>query len=77
MRESLGRRISMLEQHRSNGFERRPRISAEHRKALTDRAVLRGDLEALQELSLYRSDQITASKEQRAAAIAAALRADL
>jgi hypothetical protein len=44
---------------------------------LTDRAVLHGDLEALQELSLYRPDKITASKEQHAAAIAAGLRADL
>lgn len=77
MRESLGRRISMLEQHRSNGSSRSPRISAERRKALTDRAVLHGDLEALQELSLYRPDKITTSKEQRAAAMAAALRADL
>jgi hypothetical protein len=77
VRESLGRRISMLEQRRSNGSSRRPRISAERRKALTDRAVLQGDLEALQELSVYRSDKITASKEQRAAAIAAALRGDL
>ena len=61
--------------HRTTGSrcesERRPGISAERRKALTDRAVLHGDLEALQELSLYRPDRITASKEQRAAAIAA------
>ena len=53
-----------------------PEISGERRKALTDRAVLHGDREALQELSLYRSDKITASKEQRAGAIAAGLRAD-
>src|SRR3954447_16461153 len=46
----------------------RPGISAKRRKALTDRAVLHGDLEALQELSLYRPDKITASKEQCAAA---------
>ena len=56
---------------------RRPGISGERRKALTDRAVLHGDLDALRELSLYRPDKITASKQQRAAAIAAGLRADL
>jgi hypothetical protein len=54
----------------------RPGISAERRKILTDRAVLHGDLEALKELSLYRPDKITTSKEQRAAALAAGLRAD-
>jgi hypothetical protein len=53
----------------------RPGISAERRKALTDRAV-HGDLEALKELSLHRPDKITASKQQRAAALAAGLRAD-
>jgi hypothetical protein len=42
---------------------------------LTDRAVLHGDLEAQKELSLHRPDKITASKEQRAAALAAGLRA--
>jgi hypothetical protein len=62
-----------------DALRRRPRpgIFTERRKALTDRAVLHGDLEALQELSLYRPDKITASKEQHAAAIAAGLRADL
>ena len=55
----------------------RPGISAERRKALTDRAVLHGDLEALQELSLHRPDGITASQQQRAAALAAGLRADM
>jgi hypothetical protein len=55
----------------------RPGISAERRKALTDRAVLHGDLEALQELSLYRPDKINASKERRAAALAGGMRADL
>jgi hypothetical protein len=38
--------------------------------------VLHGDQKALQELSPHRLDKITASKEQRAAAIAAGL-ADL
>jgi hypothetical protein len=47
------------------------------RKALTDRAVLHGDVEALNEPSLHRPDKITASKEQRAAAVAAGLRTDL
>ena len=56
---------------------RRPGISGERRKVLTDRAVLQGDLEALKELSLQRPDKITASKEQRAAALAAGLRADI
>jgi hypothetical protein len=56
---------------------RRPGISGERRKVLTDRAVLHGDLEALQELSLYRPSKITAGNEQRAAAIAAGLKADL
>jgi len=55
---------------------RRPGISGERRKALTDRAVLHGDLDALRELALHRPDKITASKEQRAAALAAGLRAD-
>jgi hypothetical protein len=55
----------------------RPGISAERRKTLTDRAVLHGDPDALQEISLYRPDKITASKEQRAAAVAAGLRADI
>jgi hypothetical protein len=55
----------------------RPGISAARRKELTDRAVLYGDLEALRELSLYRPDKITASKQQRAAATAAGLRAAL
>jgi hypothetical protein len=56
---------------------RRPRISGERRKALTDRAVLYGDLNALQELSLYRPDKVVGRKEQRAAALAAGLRADV
>jgi len=56
---------------------RRPVISGERRKAVTDRAVLHGDLDTLQELSLYRPSKITAGNEQRAAAIAAGLRADL
>jgi hypothetical protein len=56
---------------------RRPGISGERRKALTDRAVLHGDLEALQEHSLHRFDKISASAVQRSAAIAAGRRADL
>jgi hypothetical protein len=56
---------------------RRPVISSERRKALTDRAVLHGDLDALHQLSLHRPDGITASQQQRAAALAAGLRADL
>ena len=45
---------------------RRPVISGERRKALTDRAVLHGDLDALHQLSLHRPDEITASQQQRA-----------
>ena len=56
---------------------RRPVISGERRKALTDRAVLHGDLDALHQLSLHRPDEITASQQQRAAALAAGLRADM
>ena len=56
---------------------RRPVISGERRKALTDRAVLHGDLDALHQLSLHRPDGITASQQQRAAALAAGLRADM
>jgi hypothetical protein len=56
---------------------RRPGISRERRKVLTDRAVRHGDLDALEELSLHRLDKITSSKQQRAAALAAGLRADL
>jgi hypothetical protein len=44
---------------------------------LTDRAVLHGDLDALHQLSLHRPDEITASQQQRAAALAAGLRADM
>ena len=56
---------------------RRPVISGERRKALTDRAVLHGDLDALHQLSLHRPDESTASQQQRAAALAAGLRADM
>ena len=51
---------------------RRSDLSSERRKYLTDRAVLHGDQEALAELNLHRSETITASKEQRDAAVAAA-----
>jgi len=56
---------------------RRPGISAERRKALTDRAVLHGDLDALQELSRYRPPNIRVNAQQRAGALAAGLRADI
>jgi hypothetical protein len=72
---ALDTRIGRLEA--ASCQSRRPGVSGERRKALTDRAVLHGDLEALQELSLYRPSKITAGKEQRAAAITAGLRADL
>ena len=53
---------------------RRSGLSSERRKLLTDRAVLRGDQEALAELNLHRPQTLTASKEQRDAALAAGLR---
>jgi hypothetical protein len=53
---------------------RRSGLSSERRKYLTDRAVLHGDQEALAELNRCRSEKITASKEQREAALAAGLR---
>jgi hypothetical protein len=53
---------------------RRSGLSSERRKYLTDRAVLHGDQEALAELNRYRSEKITASKEQREAALAAGSR---
>ena len=66
-------RVTKLEQrHRP----RQPGLSSERRKYLTDRAVREGDQEALQELNLHRSRIIQASAQQRAAALAAGLRAD-
>ncbi len=52
----------------------RPVLSSERRKYLTDRAVRDGDQEAFRELAQYRPTKITASNEQRAAAVAAGLR---
>jgi hypothetical protein len=49
-------------------------LSHERRKHLTDRAVLHGDQKALAELNLHRPETITASQEQRDAALAAGLR---
>ena len=74
-RRGLETRIGRLEAAACQS--RRPGISGERRKDLTDRAVFHGDLDALQELSMYRPSKITAGREQRAAAIAAGLRADL
>jgi hypothetical protein len=52
-------------------------LSSERRKLLTDRAVFHGDQEALQDLSALRSTgNVPGTSEQRAAATAAALRAD-
>ncbi|MGY3472464.1 hypothetical protein [Bradyrhizobium ottawaense] len=66
-------RISKLEQRqRPSG----PGLSYERRKLLTDRAVT-GDLEALEELNLHRQRTAPAIPQQRAAALAAGLRADL
>jgi uncharacterized glyoxalase superfamily metalloenzyme YdcJ len=49
-------------------------LTTERRKFLTDRAVLHDDQEALAELNCHRPEKIVGSKEQREAAIAAALR---
>jgi hypothetical protein len=70
----LDTRIGRLEA----GMRHRHRlgISGEHRKTLTDRAVLHRDLDAIRELAPYRPDGITTSKPQCAAALAAGLRAD-
>lgn len=66
-------RVAKLEQrHR----RRLGGLSSERRKYLTDRAVA-GDQEALQELNLHRRPIIQSSPHQRAAAVAAGLRADL
>ncbi|MVT52522.1 hypothetical protein GPL17_18745 [Bradyrhizobium yuanmingense] len=66
-------RIAKLEQrHR----RRQPILSSEDRKYLIDRAVM-GDAEALQKLNLNRPRITGASPQQRAAALAAGLRADL
>jgi hypothetical protein len=65
-------RVAKLEQQYR---PRRPGLSSERRKCLTDRAVA-GDQEALQELNLHRQRITEASPQQRAAALAAGLRAD-
>ena len=70
----LETRIGRLEA--GMGRRRRPGISGERRKALTDFAVLHGDPAALLELSRYRP-AFTVGKERRAAAFAAGLRADI
>lgn len=68
-------RIIRLEERASR--KRLPQLSSSRRKELTDCAVFRGDQEAVQELDRYRPNgRPAASAEQRAAAIAAAMRAD-
>ena len=74
MTSVIEKRISTLEQRRRFQV---PGLSSERRKYLTDKAVREGDLEALQELNLRRPRIIHASPQQRAAALAAGLRADL
>lgn len=72
MASVIEKRIAMLEQRH------RPRhqgLSSERRKYLTDKAVLEGDQEALQELERHRSPIIHADPARRAAALAAGLRA--
>jgi hypothetical protein len=67
------RRLQKLE---AKALRKRSGLSSERRKLLTDRAVLHGDQEALRILSVYRPTIILSSSEQRAAALAAALRAN-
>ena len=64
-------RITKLERRRRHLA---PRLSSERRKYLTDKAVLKGDQEALRELEQYRSSPID-DPVRRAAALAAGLRA--
>jgi hypothetical protein len=73
MTTSIEKRLTLLEQRHRPG----PRLSSERRKYLTDKAVREGDQEALQELNLHRWLITHATTEQRAAALAAGLRADL
>lgn len=54
---------------------RRTGLSSQRRKYLTDRAVRYGDQVALAELELHRPATIVGSVEQRAAAVAAGIRA--
>ena len=68
-------RITKLE--RRHPRPRQPGLSSERRKYLTDKAVREGDQEALQELNLHRQPITQASPQQRAAALAAGLRANL
>lgn len=70
---NLKDRVAVLE-HRHR--PRLPGSSYERRKCLIDRAVA-GDPEALQELNLHPRQITQASPQQRAAAVAAGLRADL
>ena len=73
MASVIEKRIAAPEQRRR---PRPPGLSSERRKYLTDRAVA-GDQEALREIDRHRPRIIRASPEQRAAALAAGLRADL
>lgn len=66
-------RVAKLEQRYR---PRLPGLSCGRQKCLTDRAV-GGDHAALQELNLHRRRIIQANSQQRAAAVAAGLRADL
>jgi hypothetical protein len=52
-------------------------MSPKLRRVLTDRAVFYGDQDALHDLAAYRSTGVAGTREQRDAARAAALRADI
>jgi hypothetical protein len=67
-------RIAALEATQQRRTPRRG-LSSERRKYLTDKAVA-GDQEALQELNLHRPRIAFTNPEQRAAAVAAGLRAN-
>ena len=71
---NFDKRVSTLEQRYK---PRNPGLSSTERKRLTDLAVRNGDEAALAILSLHRPIIIHASPEQRAAAVAAGLRAHL
>jgi hypothetical protein len=67
-------RVTKLERlHRPRPWQG---LSSARRKCLTDKAVREGDREALREINLHRLRIIQASPHQRAAALAAGLRAD-
>jgi hypothetical protein len=76
MASVIKKRIAALEVTQQRRTSRRA-LSSARRKYLTDKAVLEGDQEALNELDRHRSPIIHVDPTRRAAALAAGLRADL